>query len=123
MEITTAVDRYLAAWNETDPISRRALLTSALADDIAFCDPLLQSSGRDPIDALIGQMQSQLPGGRLQRIGKIDAHHNVVRFTWEAGFEGQDAVIAGTDIAVITEDGRIEAINAFFDRVPAGMLG
>lgn len=123
MEITTAVDRYLAAWNETDPISRRALLTSSLTDDISFCDPLLQSTGRDPVDALIGQLQSQLPGGRLQRTGEIDAHHNVVRFSWEAGFEGQDALIAGTDIAVIAEDGRVQSIIAFFDRVPAGMLG
>lgn len=123
MEFATAVDRYLAAWNETDPISRKALLTSAMADDIAFCDPLLQSTGRDPIDALIGQMQSQLPGGRLQRTGEIDTHHNVVRFTWEAGLEGEDALIAGTDIAVFADDGRIQAINAFFDRVPAGMLG
>lgn len=123
MEVTTAVDRYLAAWNEPDPISRRALLTSALADDISFCDPLLQSTGRDPIDALIGQLQSQLPGGRLQRIGEIDAHHNVVRFTWEAGIDGEEAVVAGTDIAVIAQDGRIQSINAFFDRVPAGMLG
>jgi hypothetical protein len=121
--INTVVDRYLAAWNETDAISRRALLTATLADDIAFCDPMLQSTGREPIDALIGGLQDQMPGARLQRKGDVEVHHNVARFTWEAGFDGQDAVVEGTDIATFDEDGRIVAITAFFDRVPAGLLG
>ncbi|MGH2548198.1 MAG: nuclear transport factor 2 family protein, partial [Thermomicrobiales bacterium] len=98
-------------------------LTATLADNISFCDPMLQSTGREPIDALIGGLQGQMPGARLQRIGEVETHHNVARFTWEAGFEGQEPVVAGTDIATFDEDGRIVAITAFFDRVPAGMLG
>jgi hypothetical protein len=121
--VETAVDTFIAAWNEADELKRFDLLAEALTDDVRFADPLLEGTGYAPISALIGQLQAQLPGGALQRTGEIATHHNLVRFHWEAGFPGQPAVIAGTDTAEIAPDGRLQSIASFFDVVPAGMLG
>lgn len=121
--IETAVDTFIAAWNEPDEARRLALLAEALSVDVRFADPLLEGTGHAPISALIGQLQAQMPGGTLKRVGEIDAHHNLVRFRWEAGFPDQAAVIAGTDTAELNEQGRLKSIASFFDLVPAGLLG
>jgi hypothetical protein len=43
-----------------------------------------------------------------------------VRFGWELGPKGQEALIAGSDVAVLDDDGRIRAVFGFLDRVPSG---
>ncbi len=38
-------DRYLAAWNATDPAARRALLDEVFAEDVTYTDPLADVAG------------------------------------------------------------------------------
>ncbi|SDK61753.1 hypothetical protein [Nonomuraea jiangxiensis] len=49
----------------------------------------------------------------------MDAHHDLARFTWELGPAGGEALVAGFDVAVLTEDGRVSKIHGFLDKVPA----
>ncbi|RBY92567.1 nuclear transport factor 2 family protein [Blastococcus sp. TF02A-30] len=114
------VDRYLAAWNETDPGARRAAVDALFSADARYTDPLADARGRDAIDATIAAVQAQFPGFVFRPVGTVDAHHDQVRFSWELGPAGQDAPIAGSDVALVDADGRISTVLGFLDRVPVG---
>jgi hypothetical protein len=50
----------------------------------------------------------------------VDAHHDVLRFTWELVPDGGgESVVIGTDVLALTEDGLVGGISGFFDKVPA----
>lgn len=114
------VDRYLAAWNETDPGARRAAVDALFSADARYTDPLADARGRDAIDATIAAVQAQFPGFVFRPVGTVDAHHDQVRFSWELGPAGQDAPIAGSDVALVDAEGRISTVLGFLDRVPVG---
>jgi len=111
-------DRYLAAWNETDPSARRAAIAALFADDVHYTDPLADAEGRDALAATIGAVHQQFPGFAFRLAGPVDAHHDQVRFSWELGPRGQEAPIAGSDVAVVDGSGRIHRVLGFLDRVP-----
>lgn len=117
---TDLAHRYLAAWNETDPAARGAALAALFADDVRYTDPLVTVEGRDALDATIGAVQQQFPGFAFRLAGPVDAHHDQLRFTWELGPAGQEAPVAGFDVAVLDGDGRIRTVLGFLDRVPSG---
>ena len=114
---TQIVDAYLAIWNETDSSARKALIADTWTEDASYTDPLADVTGHDGIDALVAGVQAQFPGLVFRRLGEVDAHHQYLRFAWEAGPEGAEALIAGTDAAVISE-GRLRRVVGFLDRVP-----
>ena len=118
---TDLADRYLAAWNETDPSARTAALAALFADDVRYTDPLVAAVGRQALDATIGAVQAQFPGFVFRLAGPADAHHDQLRFTWELGPAGQDAPIAGFDVAVVDDSGLIRTVLGFLDRVPAAV--
>jgi hypothetical protein len=113
--------RYLAAWNETDPAARGTALAALFADDVRYTDPLVTAEGRAALDATIGAVQQQFPGFTFRLAGPVDAHHDQLRFTWELGPAGQEAPVAGFDVAVLDGDGRIRTVLGFLDRVPTGV--
>jgi hypothetical protein len=112
-------ERYIEAWNETDPAARSRLIKEYWADDARYVDPLVVAEGRDAIDATIGAVHGQFPGFAFRLAGPVDGHHDQVRFTWELGPAGADAPVAGFDVAVVSEEGRIQTVLGFLDRVPA----
>ena len=117
----SVAERYLAAWNETDPSARTAALAALFADDVRYTDPLVAADGRQALDATIGAVQAQFPGFVFRLTGPVDAHHDQLRFTWELGPAGQDAPIAGFDVAVVDDSGLIRTVLGFLDRVPAAV--
>ena len=120
MTATTAhADRYLAAWNETDPEARRAAVAEVFSDDVRYTDPMVDVRGAEALAATIGAVQAQFPGFVFRLAGPADAHHDQVRFTWELGPEGAEAPVVGSDVALLDADGRISAVLGFLDRVPA----
>lgn len=111
------VERYLAIWNETDSVARKALIASTWTEDAVYTDPMADVSGHDGIDGLVAAVQSQFPGLIFRRLGEVDAHHDYMRFAWEAGPADAGAVIAGTDVAGIS-DGRLRRVVGFLDLTP-----
>jgi hypothetical protein len=113
------IERYLAAWNETDPARRRSLVDEVWAPDGSYTDPLADVRGREAIDALIGAVQQQFPGFVFTLGGAVDAHHDQARFSWHLGPEGAaEPVVIGFDVAVVEQD-RIGSVYGFLDKVPA----
>ncbi len=121
-EITRLVDRYIAAWNETDPARRRALVAGTYAEGASYVDPLAQAKGHDGIEAMIQAVQAQFPGHAFRRRGGVDGHNGRVRFAWELAGEDGAVKVAGIDFGMLATDGRFEALTGFIDAAPPGRL-
>ena len=116
------VARYFAVWNEMDADRRRALIAQTWTEESSYLDPLMQGNGHSGIEALVQAVHQQFPGYRFRQIGAVDGHHNHIRFSWELGpVEGQ-APIGGTDVATLADDGRLQRVLGFLDKVPAAAL-
>ena len=112
------VERYLASWNETDPERRRKLVDELWADQASYVDPLAEAHGREEIDSVIAAAQAQFPGFVFTLAGPVDAHHNQARFSWGLGLPDAEPLVIGFDVAIATEDGKLEAVLGFLDKVP-----
>ncbi|GAA4872375.1 nuclear transport factor 2 family protein [Pseudonocardia benzenivorans] len=115
----TLVGDYLACWNETDPQARRALLERHWTADAAYTDPLVDVTGHDAVAATIAAVQDQFPGFVFTPVGPVDAHHRQARFCWGLGPAGEEPLVVGFDVVVTDEQGRIERVLGFLDKVPA----
>jgi SnoaL-like domain len=112
------VSRYLAGWNETDALRRRALIEDVYTEHATYLDPMAESRGWEAIDATIAAVQGMFPQHRFTLAGAVDAHHDTMRFTWHLTAPGADEpLVVGFDVAAI-EDGRIRHVYGFLDKVP-----
>jgi hypothetical protein len=112
------IEKYIAAWNETNPAARRRLIDEVWTADGTYTDPLADVAGRDQIDAVIAAVQGQFGGLEFSLAGPVDAHHDLARFTWNLGPGDGEPLVVGFDVAVI-QDGRLAKVHGFLDRVPA----
>ena len=116
------IERYIAAWNETDPERRRTLVDSLWAADGSYTDPHADAHRREEIEGLIGAVQEQFPGFVFTLGGPVDGHHNQARFTWNLGpSAGGEPVVIGFDVAVLDSGGQIRSVHGFLDKVPAAV--
>jgi hypothetical protein len=110
---------YIGSWNERDPAARAAKIDKLWAEDARYTDPLADAAGRAAIDATVAAVQQQFPDFVFRLSGPVDGHHDQCRFSWELGPSGGQAPVAGSDVALIGSDGRLQAVLGFLDRVPA----
>jgi SnoaL-like domain len=118
-DYTTLAERYIAAWNQTEPEARRRAVTELWTADGRYVDPLVEVAGTEGIAATIGAVQEQFPGFVFRLTGPVDGHHEQLRFSWELGPAGEVAPIAGSDVAVTDGNGRLQTVLGFLDRVPS----
>ena len=119
MDMKKLIEDYIAVWNETDSAARSKKVAEVFVEEIEYTDPLAAVRGHDELSALIGAAQEQFAGLTFRLAGEPDAHHDVVRFTWELAAGDDEALVIGFDVALIAPDGRIGAVAGFLDKVPA----
>jgi SnoaL-like domain len=120
ISVNETVARYMSAWNERDPKRRRALVAATWTEDGSYIDAHRHGTGFDAIDAMLAAAQAHFPGYRLRLIRGIEAHNNVVRFSWAAGgTEEAPLYLGGTDFATLASDGRFRTVAGFTDAAPA----
>jgi len=112
--LETVIDTYFGAWNEADRTARLALIGQSFSDGAHYVDPLSDVAGHDGIADMIEGVRAQFVGATLQRTGDIDTHHNVARFPWSATGADGELIVAGIDVVVIGDDGRVDALAGFF---------
>ena len=112
--LETIIDAYFGAWNEADREARVQLLGRAFTADAHYVDPMSDVTGHEGIADMIEGVRAQFVGASLQRTGDIDAHHNVLRFPWSATGADGAPIVAGIDVCVVAEDGRLQALAGFF---------
>ena len=117
-DLTTTIDTYLEAWNETDATRRADLIETVWAADGHLIDPPLAAEGRCGISDMASALHAQFPGHRFRRATGIDAHHNQLRFGWE--LVGPDGAVAlsGLDVGELGDDGQLRRITGFFGELP-----
>ncbi|MCC5581080.1 MULTISPECIES: nuclear transport factor 2 family protein [Microtetraspora] len=114
------VDRYIAAWNETDAAARAKAVADLWTEDGTYTDPLAAVRGHEAIAAVIAGAQEMFPGFVFTPGEVLDGHHDIVRFTWNLAPEGAaEPVVVGFDVAALDDAGRIRDVHGFLDRVPA----
>lgn len=112
------IERYFAAWNETDAATRRSIIAHTWTERASYTDPLMQAEGHDNLDAMIAGVQTQFPGYRFRQTIPVDTFQDRLRFSWQLIAPGGDAVVTGTDFGKVAPDGRLETITGFLDRAP-----
>ena len=110
----TVAERYLAAWNATDPAERRAALEATWTPECRFTDPMADTTGYDELAAFMGGVDAQFAGHRFVLSSDVDTHHDLVRLTWD--LVGPDGTVAavGHDTLTLAADGRIAVVTGFF---------
>ena len=104
--VASAVERYIATFNEADGERRRAKLMALYMPDGTYTDPHVELHGPEQIDAFIASTQERFPGYEFRLGGPVDAHHNQARFQWHAGPAGDsEPTFVGFDV-IVTDDAR-----------------
>lgn len=111
---SATVERYFAAWNETDPGRRSEAVARAWSSDGRYVDPVADATGHEAISDMIGGVHQQYPGVTLRCSSDVDSHHDVVRFDWEILDADGDRMLSGIDVARLTDDGRLLDVRGFF---------
>lgn len=116
----SAAARYFEAWNATGPEALAKAVAAAWTADGRYTDPLADVAGHEQIAAVIAAAHEQFPGFVFRPLGAVDGHHDTARFGWELVNEADSsAPVAGFDVVTLAEDGRIQSVFGFLDRVPA----
>lgn len=119
MDLERAVERYGAAWGETDEAARRKVLEEVWAENGLYCDPTARVEGREAFVAHIGGFHETFPGARIDLASGADEHDGYFRFAWTmVGADGA-TVVDGFDVGHRGDDGRIDLIVGFFGPFPA----
>jgi ketosteroid isomerase-like protein len=114
-----AVQRYFAAWNASTAEELEKAVAAAFTEDATYTDPLAEVQGHEGLAAAISGAHQQFPGFDFVLTGTPDAHHGLVRFTWDLVSRADgSAPAAGFDVIVLGEDGRISSVSGFLDRLP-----
>jgi len=115
-----ALAAYGRAWNERDPEARAELLRAALAADCRYVDDEFAGTGVDGISAVIGEYHRRVAGFRIRLTSAVEAHHDVLRFTWryDGEVDGEAVKVEGADTILLDGDGRMRLIVVFFGARP-----
>ncbi len=115
IEVESLIANYIAAWSEPDRATRLRLLQAAWAEDGVYTDPQSYAVGREGLADLIDGFFAQNPGAAFHLNGKIDHHHNHLRFFWTLQLP-DGSQIPGMDYGEIAPDGKLRRIVGFFGR-------
>ena len=107
----------LAAWNERDPDKVRVHLDKALAPDVEFIDPSIETHGIDEFEANVHAVHRQLPGAEYGRTSDVDSHHRLHRYSWAITRDGE-TLMPGFDVTELNDDGLVVRVFGFFGPLP-----
>jgi hypothetical protein len=117
-DLTSTIDTYLAAWNETDPARRADLVARVWAADGQLTDPPLAAEGHAAISEMAAALQGQFPGHQFRRASGVDTHHGYLRVAWELVGPDGGVALSGMDVGEVAPDGRLQRITGFFGPLP-----
>ena len=117
-DIETTVDRWFTALNEPDSSKRAAIVAEAWTPAGRWVDPPFAGEGHEAINDMVDAIYQQFPDHRFRRASGVDAHHDSLRIGWELVSPGGDVALAGTDVAIVDEGGRLARVTGFFGPLP-----
>lgn len=115
-------DRYVAIWNEPDPLIRRKLIDEVWAEDGAYHNRLFTVWGRDMIENIISAAHADYSakGFMFKSQNCSYGHHNGVRIGWVLVASGTGEVdTVCEDFLMLNDDGQIVLDYQFGLRTPS----
>ncbi|MGD9705254.1 MAG: nuclear transport factor 2 family protein [Acidimicrobiia bacterium] len=112
-----SVRHYFAAWNETDPAARLALVREAFGEGSSYVDPQADVRGHQEIADMMGIVQATFPGHTLALVSAVERHHDRGRFEWEIRTPTGELMILGVDVVTFDGQDRLVSVVGFFGRV------
>lgn len=110
-ELKLFVDQYLALWHEEDAELRRQRIADLWIEEGVQFTRRNEYHGYRELEARVSAAHEQFvktDNCIFKLASAIDAHHNVVRFSWEmVPATGGDVAGSGTIFLILAEDGRI----------------
>jgi allantoicase len=116
--IEATIDAHLDAYFERDADRRSRLIEQVWAADGHLFDPPLGAKGHAAIDEMFAAVQEMFANHSFRRTTGIDAHHGIARYGWELVDPNGSVALAGMDVAVIGQDGKLSRIAGFFGDLP-----
>lgn len=113
----SSFDHMLAAWNERDISRVRGHLDRAVAADVVFIDPTVETRGIEEFEDNVRDFRAKYPTAVLHRSSGVDSHHNLHRYGWEIVVESK-VILVGFDVAETTVDGKVARVLGFFGPLP-----
>lgn len=114
------VDAWFEAWAEPDAKARRDGFARVVAPQIRFKDRFSLLEGLDDLVEHTGAAQRFMPGIRLQRRGGIRQCQGTVLADWTALSADGQPRMSGTNVFVLSGDGRITSATGVIDVTPRG---
>jgi SnoaL-like domain len=112
LDFSAAIDRFIEAWNVSDPAERRRLLEETCASEIEISSPYGEYRGVDRQLEEISQFRKQFPNGRCTfRI--LSLHHSSLLQAWTTEFGGARPPLSGIDCVQFNAEGRIVRAISF----------
>ena len=109
--VTEIADRYLAAWNEPDPGSRRAAVAALWAPDgVEFVDGGVQFRGHEGLDARVRAAYEKFVadgGYAVTSAGDVASHGDIVTFTAQLSAPSGEVAWAARVFLLLGPDGLI----------------
>jgi uncharacterized protein YndB with AHSA1/START domain len=112
--VAAVVDRWFAAWAESDAATRASLLAASAVDDVTLHDPYSCLHGRAELDAHIVATQQFAPGTRMQRVGDVRHCQGTALVEWTAANPAGQPLGKGTNVVRLAPDGRIAGVVGFW---------
>lgn len=117
-ELAAFIERYVAMWNEPDPIERRRRIDELWTADCANYGNTLEVHGRDALEARVRASWEKWvrDAGCVFRTRNMEQHHGAVRFRWEMVPAGGGKVASvGLEFLLLAPDGRIREDYQFIE--------
>lgn len=120
-DVNELVERYVASWNEPDPVVRRGVIDEVWAADGVYRNARREFIGRSGIEDAVAQAhQAFCARGFVFKVRRIDRNHDALRYVWEmVPVLGGEPDSIGTHVAMVGLDGRLVSDHQFIDRPPS----
>jgi hypothetical protein len=110
--------RYAATWS-LGADARAAEFAMCLGNEVTYCDPNGTVEGCSALSNYMDDFQQNVPGGRFV-IQSVLHHHDRSLAHWTLQGPDGTPLQTGTSHAVLSKDGRLQAISGFFDAASKG---
>ena len=110
------VERWFAAWAETDATTRDLTLAAIASPVIQMRDRFSCVDGLAELSQHIAAAQRFMPGVRMKNSGNVRHCQGTVVVDWTAVGPNDQPQGGGTNVFVLEADGRIAAVTGFWNQ-------
>ncbi|MFF0014489.1 nuclear transport factor 2 family protein [Streptomyces sp. NPDC005374] len=113
------VERYLAVWNEPDPVRRRKAVAEVWHEDALYANTGREFKGHAEIEEAVTEAYDEFVAkGFAFRLHAHAVNHTTARLTWDmAPKDGGDVVARGTEYLAFAPDGRVLTDHQFPEEI------